>query len=93
MRLNPKQIRKLSEQMVSELGRHGLVELIIEEAEAVSFAEQAITEDLRVEDKLNEEVKNILTAYAREIEQGRVDYNTMFDMVKKKLVRERGLII
>lgn len=93
MRLNPKQIRKLSEQMVSELGKHGLVELIIEEAEAVSLTEQAIMEDLRVEDKLNEEVKNILTAYAREIEQGRMDYKTMFDMVKKKLVRERGLII
>jgi hypothetical protein len=52
-----------------------------------------ITEDLLVEDRLNEEVKNILRAHTSEIERANIDYARMFAMVKKQLVKERGLIL
>jgi hypothetical protein len=52
-----------------------------------------ITEDLLVEDRLNEEVKNILRAHTSEIDRGNIDYARMFAMVKKQLVKERGLIL
>ena len=93
MRLTRNQIRMLAGRMVSELAGRGLVELISPEEEAVQLVERAITDDLQVEDRLNDEVKDILKRYEREIEQGRLDYKTMFDMVKKKLVRERGVIL
>ncbi len=93
MRLTGQQIRSVSEVVVKEAVRRKVIRLIVPEEEAFAMVEKAITEDLIVEDRLNEEVKDILKQYEREIEQGRADYKTMFDMVKKKLVRERGLVI
>jgi hypothetical protein len=52
-----------------------------------------ITEDLLVEDRLNEEVKEILRAHTSEIDRGNIDYARLFAMVKKQLVKERGLIL
>jgi hypothetical protein len=52
-----------------------------------------ITEDLLVEDRLNEEVKEILRAHTAAIDRGNIDYARMFAMVKKQLVKERGLIL
>ena len=39
------------------------------------------------------EVRQMLKAYDKQIEQGQVDYQKMFQMVKQKLVRERGIIL
>lgn len=55
--------------------------------------DHAIVEELSVEDRLNAEVRNLLKAYEQDIEQGHVDYQRMFTMVKKKLVQERGIIL
>ena len=52
-----------------------------------------MTEDLLVEDRLNEEVKEILRAHTDEIDRDNVDYSRLFTMVKRQLVRERGLIL
>jgi len=93
MRLNRYQIKWLSEDIVAGLEKSGLVDFLIAHGDAVAKTEAAVTEELMVEDRLDEEVKDILTAHKSEIEQGRVDYNTMFDMIKRKLVKERGLII
>jgi hypothetical protein len=87
------QIKGLSAELLSELVKRRLVRLKVSEEVALPLVEQAITVDLQAEDRLNEEVKEILKTYEREIEQGRADYKTMFDLVKKKLVRERGIIL
>ena len=52
-----------------------------------------ITEDLMVEDILNEEVKTLLESKTQEYERDMMDYGRVFQMVKSKLVRERGLIL
>ena len=52
-----------------------------------------ITEDLMVEDKLNEEVKLLIDSRTKEYERDMMDYGRVFQMVKTKLARERGLIL
>ena len=52
-----------------------------------------IIEDLMVEDRLNEEVKTLLESKTEEYERSMMDYGRVFQMVKSKLVRERGLIL
>jgi len=49
--------------------------------------------DLLVEDDLNLEVKEILDGMGDEIDQANINYRKMFQMVKTKLARERGLIL
>lgn len=52
-----------------------------------------ITEDLMIEDQLNDEVKTLLDSKTEEYERSMMDYGRVFQMVKSKLVRERGLIL
>ncbi len=58
-----------------------------------SIVNGIITEDLMVEDLLNEEVKTLLESKTDEYERDMLDYGRVFQMVKSKLVRERGLIL
>lgn len=92
MRLTRQQIKSLSRELVDEAVRLGLVRLPAG-VEAAAALEKTMTDDLAVEDRLNDEVREILKAHQKEIDQGRMDYKTMFEMVKKKLVQERGLIL
>lgn len=55
--------------------------------------ESLLIYELSVEDRLNEEVKEILKSYAAEIEKGRLDYRKLFELTKQKLVKERNLIL
>ncbi len=93
MKLTKNQVKGLSEEVVAEVTARRLARLSISDEEAAGLVERAVTEDLMVEDRLNNEVEEILKGYQREIEQGKVDYKTMFDMVKKRLARERGLVL
>lgn len=52
-----------------------------------------MTEELLVEDRLNEEVREILTDHAEEMRRTNVEYREMFKMIKKKLARERKIIL
>ena len=46
-----------------------------------------------VEDQLNDEVRDILTQHAEEMRRTNVEYREMFKMIKKKLARERDIIL
>ncbi len=54
---------------------------------------EIITEDLLVEDRLNDEVKTLLEARTKDYEREMMDFGRVFQMVKSKLARERGLIL
>ena len=93
MRLRKKMIDHVAKTVADRLFDQGL--LAADRARETIMAEvgRLITDDLMVEDRLNEEVKELLRAYSTEIERGNVDYARMFSMVKRKLVQERGLIL
>jgi hypothetical protein len=55
--------------------------------------EQLLLYELSVEDRLNEEVREILKRHAPEIEKGHLDYRKLFELTKQKLVKERNLIL
>jgi len=55
--------------------------------------EEIILYELTVEDRLNEEVRELLKKHASEIKQGRLDYRRLFELTKHKLVKERNLVL
>jgi len=71
-------------------------EIIVSRApveELVAEAEKLIMEELMVEDRVNDEVREILKKFTGEIEKGRLDYRKVFDLTKRKIIEERGLVI
>jgi hypothetical protein len=55
--------------------------------------EELILNELTVEDRLNEEVRELLRKHSSKIEQGHMDYRKLFELTKQKLVKERNLIL
>jgi hypothetical protein len=93
MRLSKERVRHMAESLAGRLQEEGHVELVGERKAFVETLDQVITHELSAEDRLNAEVRQLLKAYEQQIEQGQVDYHKMFQMVKQKLVRERGIIL
>jgi len=83
----------LAKKIVGDLLAKELIEPKISPEELITHAEEITLEELTVEDRVNEETRDILKKYAYEIEKGRLDYRKMFELTKKKIVQERGLIL
>ncbi|HXW57104.1 MAG TPA: DUF507 family protein [Candidatus Cybelea sp.] len=54
---------------------------------------QVLAEEVTVEDRLNEEVREILARYSDEMRRTGVSYQEMYKKVKGQLARERKLIL
>jgi hypothetical protein len=54
---------------------------------------QRMTEELTVEDRLNEEVREILTQHQDEMRRTGASYQEMYKKVKGQLARDRKLIL
>ena len=93
MRVNKEFVEILSKKIVKSLFEKDLI--IWEEApdKLENIISGIIIDDLMVEDRLNEEVKTLLESKTEEYERSMMDYGRVFQMVKSKLVRERGLIL
>jgi len=59
---------------------------------AVDVFDQVITEELTIEDRLNEEVREILGQYTEYMRQQGVSYQEMFRKIKNTLVAQRKVI-
>jgi hypothetical protein len=54
---------------------------------------QVMAEEITIEDRLNEEVREILARYSEEMRRTGVSYQEMYKKVKGQLARERKLIL
>jgi hypothetical protein len=93
MRLRKEVIERLSRSIAHELIRFGYVDTEMTEDGLRYRLTEWIAGDLRVEDSLNEEVREILANFEGEMDRRNVEYSRMFDLVKRRLVRERNLIL
>jgi len=69
---------------------------MIEAANPPALAERVrhgIGEELAIEDRLNDEVREILTKWADEMRRQGASYQEMYKKVKGQLARERKLIL
>jgi hypothetical protein len=83
-------IAYLSRQLVKNLSP-AMIETV--EPQAVSDAISAvITEELEVEDRLNDEVRDILSQYADYMRREGVSYQEMFRRIKNTLITQRKVI-
>ncbi len=90
----------LSREFVGHMAQEIVRQLVEEEmietaapAELVGRVRSAMAEELSIEDRLNEEVRGILTQYADEMRRTGASYQEMYKKVKQQLARERKLIL
>ena len=82
--------------MASEVVKRLLKAKMIETPSAEPLAQKlrvAMQDEISVEDRLNEEVRKILTQYADDMRRAGADYQEMYKKVKGELARQRKLIL
>jgi hypothetical protein len=79
--------------IISRLKEKKLGVFKVDEAKVRDRIIAVMTADFEAEDKLNDDVRKVLEQHMGKIESGDVDYQKMFDMIKKKLAKDRGMLI
>ena len=92
MKLHHTLVDYISARIVSGLVKEGLLESGDSPSASAAVA-NAVSEDLMVEDRLNEEVREMLRVRSDEMLRQGVQYQDMFKMIKSRLVRDRKLIL
>ncbi len=93
MKVKKEVVRYLSKRIVDRLTEKQAIEFDCDVESVIDVVEGAILNDLGVEERLNEEVKAILAEQEGSLGENNINYRKMFQMVKNKLARERGLIL
>ena len=92
MRLNKNQIDHLASVAVRNLVKDGKI-ISEDRNKLVSELIDLITEEFQKEDKLDQEVREILSKHMEKIRRENIEYQTMFRMIKTKLARERNIVL
>ncbi len=93
MRIPKTWVPLLTKKIIDNLISKNLVRPGISAEKLLLAAETLILTELTVEDRLNDEVREILKSHASEIEKERMDYRTLFDLTKRKIVKERNIVL
>ena len=93
MRIPKTWVPLMAKKIVDNIISKNLVKSTVPIEKLLSETEELIMHELTVEDRLNEEVREILKKHSVEIQQGRLDYRKLFDLTKQKLVKERNIVL
>ncbi|GBE41744.1 MAG TPA: DUF507 family protein [Nitrospirae bacterium] len=93
MRIPKGWVPGISKKILRDLLKNELVRLRDPNDQVVALIEKLLLEELMVEDRLNDEIKEMLRQYDAEIEKGQLDYQRLFNMTKQKILRERNIVI
>ena len=93
MRITKGWVPGISKKIAEDLLKSKLIRLRDSKEQVIALIEKLMLEELLVEDKLNDEVKEMLLQYDAEIEKGHLDYQRLFNMTKQKILRERNIVI
>jgi len=92
MRLNKQQLEHMSYAIVRNLLKEN--KIIVENRNSVlDSIIDLLTRDFEREDKLDQEVREILNKHMEKIRRENIEYQTMFRMIKTKLAKERDLVL
>ncbi len=93
MKLSPDKVEQLADAMVDQLAEIEGVLFKGDDSQLRLAAEQIITDELLVEERLDAEIHKMLQAYKYEITMGRMNYDELFKKTKQRMVKERKLTL
>ncbi len=92
MRLSTDEIQFISRKIVKILVGAGRLE-VDDEARVVDGIARVISDELSVEDRLNEEAREVLSQHMGQMERSDITYSEMFKKVKRELAKKKGIVL
>lgn len=93
MRIPKSWVPSMAKKIIDNLVKKELIEPAVPLSTLMEETEKLLMDELMVEDRLNDEVRQLLRKYESEIEKGRLDYRKLFELTKQKLVKERNIVL
>lgn len=93
MKLAREQVERIVGLLIERLKEKDLIVYKAEEEKVFKKMQDVFLADLKAEDNLDREVEEILSSHSSAIDSQRLDYRKMFNMIKMKLARERGIVL
>ena len=94
MLLNRDYVGHMASQLVKKLVEDEQIAIKERDVEPVILKVRTrMMEEITIEDKINEEVRTILTQHQDEMRRAGISYQEMFKKVKGQLARDRKLIL
>jgi len=92
MALRPQFVTFLAEKVTDELLNLGVID-VPKDFSLTDPILEALKEEVTLEERLNDEVRTLLNEYSNQMRDSGASYQEMFKLIKKKLVRERKLVL
>jgi hypothetical protein len=92
MRLSKGQIEHLASGILRNLTKEGKI-IVEDRSRLLDEITNLMTDEFQKEDKLDQEVREILNRHMEKIRRENIEYQTMFRMIKTKLAKEKGIVL
>jgi len=92
MRLNKNQLEHLASVMLRNLAKEGKI-IVEDKGRLLEEVTNVLLDEFQKEDRLDQEVREILSKHMEKIRRENIEYQAMFKEVKKKLAREKGIVL
>lgn len=92
MRLQSDEIEYIARKIVKTLVAEERL-VVDDEAATVAGIAKVIADELMVEDRLNEEVREILSQHTSQMERSDITYSDMFKKTKRELAKKKGIVL
>jgi hypothetical protein len=92
MRLTADEIQYISRKIVKTLVGAERLE-VDDQARVVEAISRVIVDELAVEDRLNEEAREVLAQHMTQMERSDITYSEMFRKVKRELAKKKGIVL
>jgi hypothetical protein len=92
MRLNKNQLEHLASVILRSLAKEGKI-IVEDKGRLLEEVTNVLLDEFQKEDRLDQEVREILSKHMEKIRRENIEYQAMFKEVKKKLAREKGIVL
>jgi hypothetical protein len=92
MRLTADEIQFISRKIVKTLVAAERLE-VDDESRVVEGIARTIVDELAVEDRLNDEAREVLAQHMSQMERSDITYSEMFRKVKRELAKKKGIVL
>jgi hypothetical protein len=92
MRLNKNQLEHLASVILRNLAKEGKI-IVEDKGRLLDEITAILVDEFMKEDRLDQEVRELLSKHMEKIRKENIEYQQMFKEVKKKLARERGIVL
>lgn len=93
MKLKAPQVKKLSSLILARLKSEKLIRILTSEAKVLAKIESIILADLKIEEDIERQAKAMMDKYRKQVESGEIDYQKMYMMIKKQLIKEKNFTV